>query len=446
MENKKAAVTSIGCKVSRYEADAMSGYLKAAGYEITDFSAMADVYVINTCTVTNVGDKKSRQMIRRAKKRNPNAIVVVTGCYSQVAPTEVAAIDGVDIILGTARHCEIASVIDDFLSDGCKKNIVSPIARAKTFETIETTEQNSRTRAYIKVEDGCSQFCSYCIIPYARGPVRSRPIADSLAEARRLCEKGVREIVLTGIHIGSYGKDLEHTEKLPDLMRAIHAVDGLERLRLSSIEPATITPEFIQQLAVMPKFCDYFHLSLQSGADRVLKAMNRRYDTDRYQRSVDLILSAFPNAAIWTDVIVGFPGETSQDFEDSLTFIERSGIANLHVFPFSSKRGTRADTMPGHIDETTKADRAKQMRQLAQKLYQQFLQQQLGKTAAVLFEQQPAPNLYQGHTKNNILVQATSPTPLMNQIRPVVLDAILDASETVMGSIQPGEPQTLNTP
>ncbi|MBQ7103300.1 MAG: tRNA (N(6)-L-threonylcarbamoyladenosine(37)-C(2))-methylthiotransferase MtaB, partial [Anaerotignum sp.] len=338
---KKAASFALGCKVNQYESEAIAELFQEKGYEIVDIDDVADVYVINTCTVTNFGDKKSRQLIRKVKRQNENAIVCVVGCYAQTAPQELMKVEGVNLVLGTKDRAQIVEMVENYKVENGVESHVSDIMKERLFEPLSIQKLANRTRAYLKIQDGCSQYCSYCIIPYARGPIRSRDPQDVIAEVKRLAENGFREVVLTGIHVASYGKDRKDTS-LIEILRQVHEVEGIDRIRFSSIEPNVVTEEFAQAIADMPKVCDHFHLSLQSGCDKTLKEMNRKYDTEKYRQAAATLRKYLPEVALTTDIIAGFPGETEEDFQASYDFAKEIGFAKIHAFPYSPKKGTPA--------------------------------------------------------------------------------------------------------
>lgn len=412
---KRVASFALGCKVNQVESEAIAEAFAKRGYAVVDVDEMADVYVINTCTVTNVGDKKSRQMIRKVKRQNPDAIVVAVGCYAQTAAEEVKEMEGVNIVLGTKGRNEIVDEVERYQQSQGVVDRVTGIMQERIFEPIAVRSLHDRTRAYLKIQDGCSQFCSYCIIPYARGPVRSRPEADVVAEVQRLVENGFREVVLTGIHVASYGKELHNTNLL-QVMEKIHDIEGLERIRFSSIEPNVITEDFLQVLSRLPKVCHHFHLSLQSGCDRTLKEMNRKYDTAKYRATVAALRTLWADVAVTTDIIVGFPGETEEDFQESMAFAKEMAFAKIHVFPYSPKRGTPAAERKDQVDAQQKAARAKEMGALAKELAAQFLESHVGQTVEVLAERQVAPGIWEGHTSNYIPVDFAAEVPCKNRL------------------------------
>lgn len=332
----KVKLYTLGCKVNQYETEAISEIFEEAGYEIVD-EEFADIYVINTCTVTSLSDSKSRQIIRKFKRTNPDSTVVVMGCYSQVADKDVEKIESVDVIIGTTERNEIVNLVEEFQTTGQKINIVRDITGDRTFQPIDITNLRDMTRAYLKVQDGCNRFCSYCIIPYARGNIRSRDPEDVRAEVIKLSHNGYKEVILTGIHIASYGKDKGNLN-LINLIESIHDIQGINRIRLSSVEPVLITEDFLISLKEFPKFCDHFHLSLQSGSNTVLKRMNRKYTREQYLEKVDLIRKYYPNAGITTDIIVGFPGETEDEFQETLDLVRKVRFSRVHIFKYSKRK------------------------------------------------------------------------------------------------------------
>ncbi len=419
---KKAAFYTLGCKVNQYETEAMAELFTAAGYETVDFSSHADVYVINTCSVTNIGDRKSRQAIRRAKKTNPDAVVAVTGCYAQTAPEEVLKIDGVNLVLGTKDRKNIVERIDE-LTAKSKINSVTNIMDNHEFEELHIKNYSDRTRAFIKIQEGCSQFCSYCIIPYARGPVRSRNEAEVLSEIERLVENGFSEIILVGIHVASYGKDLENTS-LEDLLLKVDKIDGVKRIRLSSIEPMTLNREFVDKIKGSKKLCPHFHISLQSGCDETLRRMNRKYTTAQYKEIVDGLRESFPDAAITTDIMVGFPGETDEEFKKTLEFVNEVQFADAHVFQYSPRRGTPAAKRPDQVSPQVKEERSKIIIETAEKSRDKFLERYIGKTVSVLFEQRVSDGCFEGKTANYINVHVETDENLSGKFFNVKLNEI----------------------
>lgn len=430
--NKKIAFITLGCKVNLYDTEAMAELFTEKGYEVVDFEEYADVYLINTCTVTNLGDKKSRQMIRRAKRINPNSVVVATGCYAQVASEEVAKIEGINIVIGTKNRSEIVETVENYVTENGVVNNVSDIMGEKEFEPLQISRLTNRTRAYIKIQEGCNRYCTYCIIPYARGPIRSRKPEEVVEEVKKLAENGFKEVVLTGIHVASYGLDLGNIT-LADIIEKVHSVDGIERIRFSSMEPLAIDNEFVARMSKLPKVCDHYHLSLQSGCNRTLKRMNRKYNAEQYAEACERLRNAFPNVAITTDIIVGFPAETEEDFKESLAFAERMKLDKIHTFPYSPKKGTPAAKMKNQISGDVKSQRSKEMIALSDKMNIDFLNNNIGKTVPVLFEDMEN-GFWQGHTTNYIKVLAKSDENLNNKIVDVKLDKI-HGVEIVEGTV-----------
>jgi threonylcarbamoyladenosine tRNA methylthiotransferase MtaB len=417
---KKAAFYTLGCKVNQYETEAMAELFSDADYEICDFSETADVYVINTCSVTHIGDRKSRQIIRRAKKTNPNAIIAVTGCYAQTAPDEILQIDGVNLVLGTKDRKDIVKRVEEITSES-SINCVSDIMSNHEFEELKIKNYSDRTRAFIKIQEGCNQFCSYCIIPYARGPVRSRAEAEILDEIKELVSNGFSEIILAGIHVASYGLDLGDTS-LADLLIKADKIDGIKRIRLSSIEPMTLNREFVDKIKVVKKLCPHFHISLQSGCDETLRRMNRKYTTAQFKEIVDGLRENFPNVAVTTDIMVGFPGETDEEFNHTLDFINEIQFADAHVFQYSPRRGTPAAKRPNQINADVKEHRSKLIIEATEKSRDAFLEQHIGKTVPVLFEQIVRDGLFEGKTDNYINVHVKSNENLSGKFYNVKLE------------------------
>ena len=412
---KKAASFALGCKVNQYESEAIAELFAEKGYEIVGIDEEADVYVINTCTVTNFGDKKSRQLIRKVKRQNENAIVAVVGCYAQTAPKERREIAGVNLVIGTKDSAQIVEMVEQYDRANGVENHVSDIMKERVFEPLSIQKLANRTRAYLKIQDGCSQYCSYCIIPYARGPIRSREPQEVVAEVKRLAENGFKEVVLTGIHVASYGKDRRDTSLL-DILKQVHEVEGIERIRFSSIEPNVVTEEFAQTMAALPKVCDHFHLSLQSGCDKTLKEMNRKYDTEKYRQAVATLRKYLPKVALTTDIIVGFPGETEEDFRESYAFAEEIGFAKIHVFPYSPKRGTPAAARKDQLLNAVKSERSHTLIQLSDRMAADFLADAVGTDAEVLYERAVGDGIYEGHTTNYMKVHGRSEADLTNRI------------------------------
>lgn len=386
---RTAALHNLGCKVNSYETEAMQQLLEAAGYEIVSFHEKADVYIINTCSVTNIADRKSRQMLHRAKKQNPEAVVVAAGCYVQSAAEELKADLAVDVIIGNNKKQDLVPILEEYFKDRTDSSHVIEINETHEYERLSIHKIADHTRAFLKVQDGCNQFCSYCIIPYTRGRVRSRRPEEVVAEVRELAAAGYQEVVLTGIHLSSYGVDFkeEENENLLSLIRQVHEVEGIRRIRLGSLEPRIITDDFAKALASMPKFCPHFHLSLQSGCDETLKRMNRHYTTEEYAAGCDILRRYFDNPAITTDVIVGFPGETEEEFEATKAFLERIGFYEMHIFKYSRRAGTRADRMPEQVPEQIKNVRSEALLLLEKQMSKAYRESFLGKKKTVLLEE-----------------------------------------------------------
>lgn len=412
---KRAASFALGCKVNQYESEAIAELFAEKGYDIVGIDEEADVYIINTCTVTNFGDKKSRQLIRKVKRQNKNAVVAVVGCYAQTAPQELMQVEGVNLVIGTKDRAKIVEMVEHYDAARGVENHVSDIMKERVFEPLSIQKLANRTRAYLKIQDGCSQYCSYCIIPYARGPIRSREPQDVIAEVKRLAENGFKEVVLTGIHVASYGKDRRDTSLL-EILRQVHEVAGIERIRFSSIEPNVVTEEFAQAIAGMPKVCDHFHLSLQSGCDKTLKEMNRKYDTEKYRQAAATLRKYLPEVALTTDIIAGFPGETEEDFQASYDFAEEIGFAKIHAFPYSPKRGTPAAARKDQLLNAVKAERSHRLIELSDQMADAFIQKYVGREVEVLFERAIGEGVYEGHTTNYIKVRATAEADLTNRI------------------------------
>ena len=384
---RKAALHNLGCKVNSYELEAMQQALENAGYRIVPFEPGADVYVINTCTVTNIADRKSRQMLHKARGMNPDAVVVAVGCYAQVRGKELEKDPAIDLIIGSDRKGDLVQELERYFAGGGRRTDTSEIRKDREIEKLETDRAEGHTRAFLKVQDGCNQFCSYCIIPYARGRVRSRKIADVVQETERLVASGVQEVVLTGIHLCSYGKDLGEGEDLSALIRAVHQVEGICRIRLGSLEPGSIDEAFVKNMAELPKVCPHFHLSLQSGCSRTLQRMNRKYTPEEFAQTCALLRRYFRHPAICTDIITGFPGETEEDFEECRSFVEKMHFFETHIFPYSRREGTRAAAFPDQIPEAVKKERGAVLRDLDRKRREEFLKYYCGMPMEVLFEE-----------------------------------------------------------
>ena len=394
----RTAIYTLGCKVNQYETQAMEAELTRRGHTLVPFDGEADAYIINTCTVTAVSDKKSRQMIRQARKRSPHAIVAVCGCYAQTDPEAVEALE-VDLVMGTNDRMGFLDRLEALSPDGGQVVDVDDALRRRTFERLPAGGLEGRTRAMLKVEDGCVNFCTYCIIPYARGPIRSLPAAEAAAQAAKLADEGYKELVLTGIEISSWGRDLEGKPELMDLIEAVCAAAPGCRVRLGSLEPRTITADFCRRGAAIPNLCPHFHLSMQSGCDSVLKRMNRKYDTARYYESVRLLREYFDRPGITTDLIVGFPGETEEEFVQTLDFVRKCAFSAMHIFPYSRRSGTPAAAMAGQCSNAVKEERAHRAGEVARGPHQAWLERWVGQTLPVLFEEEKD-GLWRGHAPN----------------------------------------------
>lgn len=416
---KKAALHNLGCKVNAYETEAMQHLLEEAGYEIVPFTQKADVYVINTCSVTNMADRKSRQMLHKAKKNNPDSIVVAAGCYVQTSEKEVLNDLSVDIVIGNDRKHDLVRLLEEYSLDRVNDTVDDINDGKHDFEELFIDQTKEHTRAFIKVQDGCNQFCSYCIIPYARGRVRSRRFENVIAEVERLAANGFKEVVLTGIHLSSYGVDFEEATGLLELIQAVNAVKGIERIRLGSLEPKIVTEHFASELSKLDKICPHFHLSLQSGCDATLKRMNRKYTTKEYERGCELLRKYFVHPAITTDVIVGFPGETEEEFEQTKAYLEHIHFYEMHIFKYSKRKGTRAAVMPDQIDEQIKAARSEKLIALGHDMSKEFRKFYIGKNEEVLFEEKAVigdKEYFVGYTKEYVKVAKETDENLENQI------------------------------
>lgn len=403
---KTVALHNLGCKVNAYEIEAMQQLLEAEGYSIVPFAPGADIYIINTCTVTNIADRKSRQMLHKARKMNPHAIVVATGCYVQADKDRLEVDEAIDLVVGNNKKQNIVEVLEQhFQSQTCGETVIN-INQTKEYEPLKIHKTAEHARAYIKVQDGCNQFCTYCIIPYARGRVRSRGKEDVIEEVKRLAAVGYKEVVLTGIHLSSYGIDFEEKkETLLSLIKAIHQVEGITRIRLGSLEPRIITEEFATEIAALDKVCPHFHLSLQSGCDETLKRMNRRYDAKEYAEKCTLLRRVYDNPALTTDVIVGFPGETSNEFEASYEFVKNIDFYETHIFKYSKRQGTKAAAMPEQIPESCKADRSEKLLKLHEEKSKLYEERILGKEVEILLEEEiqvDGKSYMTGHTREYV--------------------------------------------
>ena len=447
---------TLGCKVNIYETGAMEEQFLKHGCELTE--GIADIYVINTCSVTNIAERKSRQMLRRAKELNPKAIIVACGCYAQVASGEIANIPEVDIIIGNNEKTNIVNIIEDYQKDKERESLIGDVMHQNDFVDFGITTYTELNRAVIKVQDGCDRFCSYCIIPYARGKVRSRVPENILEEIKKIAQKGIKEVVITGIHLASYGKDFKNEEvkgyrkkygydeqyvefdpkddlqsggfRLIELLEQINKIDGIERIRLGSLEPKLITENFIHRLSKIEKICPHFHLSLQSGCDKTLKDMNRRYTTAEFRNSVNLLRKYYKNVSLTTDIIVGFPGETDNDFEETYKFLKEVKFYKMHIFKYSPKKGTVAAKMPNQIDGKIKEERSKKLIELSDKNEEEYNRETIGKTVKVLFEEKDG-EYYKGHTTNYITVNAKSEENVIDKIKEVKIEDTYKKIETL---------------
>lgn len=442
--NKTAAFLTLGCKVNSYETEAIRGMFEAADYNIVDFKELADVYVVNTCTVTNMADRKSRQMLHQARKRNPNGVIVAVGCYVQAAEEKLLKDSRVDLVVGNNKKLEILNLVENFRikRDNHEDNIsdindsmVVDIGNEKEYEDLEVMSTMEKTRAFIKIQDGCNRFCSYCIIPYVRGRVRSRDEEDILKEITRLSEMGYKEFVLTGIHLSSYGidrldntRDLYQLMPLASLIKAISKIPGVSRIRLGSLEPRIITEAFVEEISSIEQFCPHFHLSLQSGSNEVLRRMNRKYTTQEYEEKVQLLRKYFVNPAFTTDVIVGFPGESEEEFEESLDFVRRIGFSDIHVFKYSRREGTKAFNMPNQVPKETAQERSNTLIALAKEMSKDYKELFMGRIEKILVEEEVVIDgeRYQiGHNERYLKLAIQRDEYLINQILDVRVDSHL---------------------
>ena len=440
--NRTVAIHSLGCKVNSYEAESMEQLLKQAGYTIVPFdeNVTADIYIINTCSVTNIADRKSRQMLHKSKKINPDAIVVAAGCYVNADTKKAAEDNAVDIVLGNNCKINIVEALENYYKDKNNSEMVVDFKEKQEYEELKLDEVSTHTRAYIKIQDGCNQFCSYCIIPYTRGRIRSRDIDEIEEEVTKLVSKGFKEVVLTGIHLTSYGVDNNKGSLLEVIMR-LDKIDGLQRIRLGSLEPRVITEEFAKTLSSSKKICPHFHLSLQSGCDTVLKRMNRKYTTQEYYDKCCILRKYFNNPAITTDVIVGFPQETEEEFEATKVFLEKVHFYEMHIFKYSRRKGTVADRMEGQVDEKVKTQRSAILLELENKMSKEYRQQHIGKTEEVLIEEIISENgkdYFMGFTPDYIRVKIACDTALdnseyINTIKKVDMKELSDDGIVVTG-------------
>ena len=402
----KVAFATLGCRVNMYESEAMTEKFVREGYEVVDFTEIADVYVVNTCSVTNMGDKKSRQIIGRARRLNPDAIIAVVGCYSQIAPKEVSGIEGVDVVLGTRNKGDIVYYVNKAIDEKKPQIQVGGVLRNKHFEELKIEDYRDKTRAFLKIQDGCNRFCAYCLIPYTRGAVCSKDFNSVLDEIRKLAEHGFKEVILSGIHTASYGLDLDGNINLVTLLEEIEKIDGIERVRIGSIEPAFFSDDVVEKVKNMKKLCPQFHLSLQSGCDATLKRMNRRYTAAEYERIVNVLRENLKDASITTDVIVGFPGETDEEFNETYEFLKRNKLTKTHIFKFSPRTGTKAADMKDQIDGKKKEERSKKLIELNEKNERSFTESVTGREMGVLIEQEVKGEngIYEGYTRDFVKV------------------------------------------
>ncbi len=423
--NRTAAFLSLGCKVNSYETEAMRGMFEQAGYTTVDFKDIADVYVVNTCTVTNIADRKSRQMLHQAKKRNPEAVIAAVGCYVQASEEELIKDTAVDLVVGNNRKSDIVTMVERYFMNNRKEELVTDIDAQQEYEEFKVSSTLEKTRAFIKIQDGCNRFCSYCIIPYVRGRVRSREEQDILSEITSLAEKGYKEIVLTGIHISSYGTDRQvdkanHKEQpLAELIIKVSRIPGIERIRVGSLEPRIITEDFVRSIAGVKQFCPHFHLSLQSGSDSVLLRMNRRYTAEEYYEKVLLLREYYSNPSFTTDVIVGFPGETEKEFEETYEFVKKIGFSHIHVFKFSKREGTKAAGMPDQLPEELKHQRSNKLIALAEQMSMEYKSKFMGRIEKILVEEEITVDgtTYQtGHNERYLKLAVKSDEELTNKV------------------------------
>lgn len=417
----KVAFYTLGCKVNQYETNGMIQEFKIKGYEVVEFNEKADIYVVNTCTVTNMSDRKSRQILRHAKQLNSDAIVVAVGCYAQVGKENLEQIKQLDLILGTNQKSKIIQYIEDYIKDKKQKEVISDVMQDKNFDEFGGVTYTDKTRAVIKVQDGCDRFCTYCIIPYARGRVRSRNPKSIIEEITKIAENGIKEVVITGIHVASYGKDFKENFKLIDLLEQINKIQAIERIRLGSIEPTLITQEFIDRLKKQEKICHHFHLSLQSGCNQTLKRMNRKYTIEEFKKCVDLLKKTYSDVKLTTDIIVGFPEETEEEFNETYEFLKQINFYKMHIFKYSPRIGTKASIMKGQIPPQIKEQRSKKLIQLSNSNGLNQNKEYIGREIEVLFEECEGENI-KGHTSNYIMVKAKGTTNDINKILKVKIE------------------------
>lgn len=402
----KVAFATLGCRVNVYESEAMMEKFIREGYEVVDFSEVADVYVINTCSVTNMGDKKSRQMISRGRRQNPDAVIAAVGCYSQIAPNEVSSIEGIDVVLGSRNKGEVVYWVNKAKDEGKKQVQVSEVLRNKEFEDLRIEEYQDKTRAFLKIQDGCNRFCAYCLIPYTRGAVCSKDPRKVIEEIKVLAENGFKEIILSGIHIASYGVELDQKITLIDIIEKIETIDGIERVRIGSIDPTFFTEEVVERITKFKKLCPHFHLSLQSASNGTLKRMNRRYNIEEYESIVNILRGKIKDVSLTTDIIVGFPGETEEEFNETYETLNKIKLSKMHIFKYSPRKGTRAADMENQVDGNVKEERSKKLIELDLKNEKEFIEKYIQTEIPVLFEQKVKneQDLYEGYTHNYIKV------------------------------------------
>ncbi len=435
--NKVVKFITLGCKVNQYETNAMTQKFLEKGYKVIEENnenqeEKPDICIINTCTVTNMSDRKSRQMLRRMKEKNPDTIVVAVGCYAQVAKDELSKIPEIDLILGNNEKVEIVKYVEEYIEKNQKISEIEDVMKSREFSDFGNITFSEKTRAVIKIQDGCDRFCSYCIIPYARGRVRSRKPESIISEITQIASKGIKEVVITGIHIASYGKDFIMCKdekirnyRLIDLLEEINKIDGIERIRLGSIEPLLITEEFVERLKKLNKICHHFHLSLQSGCDETLKRMNRRYTTEQFRNIVTILRGAYKDVNLTTDIIVGFPGETEEEFNKTYEFLKEINFYKMHVFKYSPRKGTKAAVMANQVPGNIKEERSKKLIELSNENEFNYNSQYIGKDVDVLFEEEKT-GVYKGHTQNYIMVYCESKEKLDNKIKNVNCKKVID--------------------
>ena len=418
---------TLGCKVNQYETNAMAQKFLEKGYKIIEEAEEIepDICIINTCTVTNMSDRKSRQMLRRMKEKNKNTILVAVGCYAQVAKKELNEIPEIDIVLGNNEKVNIVEYVEEYIKENINEVEIEDVMQSKEFSEFGNITFSEKTRAVIKIQDGCDRFCSYCIIPYARGRVRSRKKESIISEISQIAEKGIKEVVITGIHIASYGKDFKEEYKLIDLLEEINEIEGIKRIRLGSLEPLLITEEFVERLKKLEKICHHFHLSLQSGCDETLKRMNRRYTTEQFRNIVNILKNAYEDVNLTTDIIVGFPGETEEEFSKTYKFLEEIKFYKMHIFKYSPRKGTKAAVMENQIQGNIKEERSKKLIELSNKNEFEYNSEYVGQEVEVLFEEEKS-GIYMGHTQNYIMVYCKSKKNLDNKIVNVKCKEVLE--------------------